>query len=344
MPLISRSKLLYFLEFRLCGRISSSGPNFVFGGECCLRGQISSSRVEFRVQGRISSSRAEFRLQGRISFSGPTFAEFRLQGRVSFSGPDVVFRAEFGLRGEIRLQRAPNRIRLHRKFIFRADFRLQISSSRTISASAPGEQFRLQKFRNFGFRGGGGTKPGPSFRGQCTVQLSAASLGNDGQCSLFSRRRSRGQLRCCNCFFVLRILLGSELIAHLRLSQLMSPNPSGPILPHQRLGLSVPCKMLHELRKIRVLNRTSNSQGDPGRTVSPSSVAHLDAQLSLPPASVRPRKSLQDKKGHPPDRLRFQKRLHCSPPARPAAAGFAGSSRPPPPSPDTFSFSAWSCR
>ena len=75
-------------EFRLRGRMSSSGPKLVF-------------RAEFRLQDRISSSGpnsvfgAEFRLQGRISSSRPNFVfsapktEFRLQGR--FSSSNIVF-------------------------------------------------------------------------------------------------------------------------------------------------------------------------------------------------------------------------------------------------------------
>ena len=75
--------------------------------------------AEFRLQGRISSSRpnivfrAEFRLRGRI----------RRQGRISSSRPNFVFRAEFRLRGRISSS-GPN-------FVFAAEFRLQgrISSS-----------------------------------------------------------------------------------------------------------------------------------------------------------------------------------------------------------------------
>ena len=126
-------------EFCLQGRISSSGPNFVFRAIFRLRGRISSSRpnfvfaAEFRLQGRISSSgpnfvfRAEFRLRGRNSSSGPNFvfaAEFRLQGRISSSRPNFVFAAEIRLQGRISSSR-PN-------FVFRAEFRLRgrISSSR----------------------------------------------------------------------------------------------------------------------------------------------------------------------------------------------------------------------
>ena len=178
--------------FRLRGRISSSGPNFVFRAEFRLRGRVSSSRpgsvfvAEFRLQGRISSSgpnfvlAVEFRLQGRISSSGPNFvfaAEFRLQSPISSSGPNFVFRipflnaedfrlrAEFRLQDEFRLQRAPNRMSSSHEFCLQGRFsssnfvfahNLSFSSWRTTSSSKASE-FRLQ----------GGTKAGPSFPGQC---------------------------------------------------------------------------------------------------------------------------------------------------------------------------------
>ena len=157
VPLISRSKLLYFLEFRLCGRISSSGPNFVFGGESCFRGQISSSRVEFRVQGRISSS-------------GPNFAfrtDFR---RISSSGPSFVFRAGCCLQGRIWSSgRNSSSARPKTEFVFTG-----------ISSSGPifvfkfrlRAQFQLQLpannfvFKSFGISAsGGGDETGTQFPG-----------------------------------------------------------------------------------------------------------------------------------------------------------------------------------
>ena len=136
-------------HFRLRGRISSSGPNFVFA--------------------------AEFRLQGRVSSSGPSFVfrdELHLRGRISSAGrisrlqrtipePRTLSNSVFG--PNFRLQRAPHRIsssqefRLHGRFSS-SDFvfahNLSFSSLRTISSSKASE-----------FRLGGGDETGTPLSG-----------------------------------------------------------------------------------------------------------------------------------------------------------------------------------
>ena len=202
----SRPNFVFAAEFRLQGRISSSRPNFVFQGRISSSGPNFVFAAEFRLQGRISSSRpnfvfrAEFRLQGRISSSGPNFvfaAEFRLQGRISSSGPNFVFRAEFRLRGRISSSRpnivfrtdfrvqgrisssGPNFVftvpqtefRLHGIFVFMADFRLQISSSRQFELQLLGNNF---VFKSFGISASGGVRNrDPLSRvNACTVRAS----------------------------------------------------------------------------------------------------------------------------------------------------------------------------
>ena len=152
------------------------GPNFVFRAEPNIV-----FRTEFRLRGRISSSgpnvvfRAEFRLQGPISSSGPNFvfaAEFRLQGRLSrlqrsipeprtlsnsVCGPNFVFRTNFVFTNEFRPSVCPKpnfrpsqEFRLHGRFSsshFVFAHNLSFSSLRTISSSKASE-FWLQGGRN----------------------------------------------------------------------------------------------------------------------------------------------------------------------------------------------------
>ena len=108
---------------------------------------------------------AEFRLQGRTSHLQRSIPEPRTLSNSVF-GPNFVFRTNFVFTNEFRLQRAPNRIsssqefRLHGRFSsshFVFAHNLSFSSLRTISSSKASE-FRLQ----------GGTKPGPTFPGQCS--------------------------------------------------------------------------------------------------------------------------------------------------------------------------------
>ena len=145
------------LKFGLKGRISSSGPNLAFRAAFRLRGRISSSGPNFVFA-------AEFRLQGRISRFQRSIPEPRTLSNAVFR-PNFVFRTKFVFTNEFRLQRAPNRIsssqefRLHGRFSsshFVFAHNLSFSSLRTISSSKASE-IRLQ----------GGTKPGPTFPGQC---------------------------------------------------------------------------------------------------------------------------------------------------------------------------------
>ena len=148
--------------FRARGRISSSGPNFVFAAEFRLQGRVSSSgpnfvfRAEFRLRGRISSA-------GRISRLQRSIPEPRTLSNSVF-GPNFVFRTNFVFTNEFRLQRAPNRISSSQEFHLHGRFsashfvfahNLSFSSLRTISSSKASE-FRLQ----------GGDEPGPTFPGQ----------------------------------------------------------------------------------------------------------------------------------------------------------------------------------
>ena len=128
----------------LKGRISSSGPNFVFRAAFRLRGRISSSGPNFVFA-------AEFRLQGRISRLQRSIPEPRTLSNSVF-GPNFVFRTNFVFTNEFRLQHAPNRIsssqefRLHGRFSslhFVYAHSLSFSSLRTISSSRASE-FRLQ--------------------------------------------------------------------------------------------------------------------------------------------------------------------------------------------------------
>ena len=134
------------------GRPQPEGPNFVFA--------------------------AEFRLQGRISLQR-SIPEPRTLSNSVF-GQNFVLRTNFVFTNEFRLQRAPNRIsssqefRLDGRFLsshFDFAHNLSFSSVRTISSSKASE-FRLQ----------GGTKPGPTFPGQCFVyrHLVRASRGSVG--------------------------------------------------------------------------------------------------------------------------------------------------------------------
>ena len=87
--------------------------------------------------------------------------------RIFAFGSKFVFRTNFVFATEFRLQRAQNRISSSHEFRLQGRFSssnivfahsLSFSSWRTISSSKASE-FRLQ----------GGTKPGPSFPGQCTI-------------------------------------------------------------------------------------------------------------------------------------------------------------------------------
>ena len=130
----------------LKGRISSSGPHFVFGAEYRLQDRVSSSRPNFVF-------RAEFRLQGPISSSGPNFvfaAECRLQGRISRLQRSTPERRT--LSNSVFGPNFPNQIsssqefRLHGRFSsshFVFAHNLSFSSLRTISVSKASE-FRLQ--------------------------------------------------------------------------------------------------------------------------------------------------------------------------------------------------------
>ena len=94
--------------------------------------------------------------------------------RIFAFGPNFVFRTNFVFATEFRLQRAaPSRISSSHEFRLQGRFssssfvfahNLGFSSWRTISSSKASE-FRLQ----------GGTKPGPSFPGQCMRNRKAQS-------------------------------------------------------------------------------------------------------------------------------------------------------------------------